>query len=95
MEKVYLEADYKGWMHSPNKYGVDFTSPDGKIVVQMKSTMSEKIVVNSAIRKLLEQPAADVKILHLVSPPGHVPSNFEQIKKICEQNNIILKFTNH
>lgn len=94
IETIYANSDYAGWTHTPYAKTVDFTSPDGSIVVSMKSTMSETLNVTKNITELGKMPATE-RILHIVVPPGHVPANLGAIQKQCSLNFIELIVTEH
>ena len=96
IEQLTIDKYYCEWEHTPYKPVIDGISPDGKAVVSIKSNYSESgnILINKNINNLAKYPAS-IKILHVVTPYGYVPKNWNTILNQYQNTGIIFRLTHY
>ena len=92
LESEYSRTIYAGYQHTPYAKTYDFNN--GIEVVSMKTSMSETLKVTQNLKELSNLPF-QVKTLHIVTPPGHIPSNMNQILDLARQLQINVTLTHY
>ncbi|MBX7182922.1 MAG: hypothetical protein K1X82_12480 [Bacteroidia bacterium] len=97
IEKITMDEYYSDWDHTPYKSTYDGISPDQGKVVSIKSnfSISTRLPITNSLNRLAEMPTSITRILHVVTPPGYVPGNWNQLSNFCSENGIILRLTHY
>jgi hypothetical protein len=56
---------------------------------------TETMSISNSLKRLAQLPSDITKILHVVTPPGHIPANWQAISDFCKQNGIKLILSHH
>ncbi|SHN30804.1 RHS repeat-associated core domain-containing protein [Chitinophaga sp. CF418] len=92
IESTYAMTIYDGYTHTPNAPTIDFSNT--LEAVSLKSTMAPQLNISDNMRKLATFPQP-IKILHVVTPPGHLPQNWGAIRKLADELGIILRHSEY
>jgi hypothetical protein len=95
IEKIIMDEYYPHMIHLPNAPTIDGIAPNLGSVVSVKSTLNSNIQINNSLKNLADLPSSINKTLHIVTPPGYIPSNWQSVTNFCNKNNIYLILTHH
>ncbi len=93
IEEITINEQYPSFTHTP--YARTTDGYNNNAVVSFKSTMAERIAIGNSVQRLAEMPSSYVKILHVITPPGHIPANWNILQDYCIQNSIVLRLSHY
>lgn len=92
IESTYAMTIYEGYTHTPQAKTIDFSN--AVEAISLKSTMSATLNISDNMRKLATFPQP-IKIMHVVTPPGHLPQNWGSIRRMADELGIILRHSEY